>query len=113
MPKNNQNHSSMYRKKKERNRGESSSRGISVAVDAGGNVYTTGSFLETVDFDPGAGVFNLTSTGGEDIFVTKLNSTGNLVWARQFAGGFAIGISVAVDAGGNVYTTGVFSQGRI
>ena len=51
--------------------------GLGVAVDGSGNVYTTGRFLGTVDFDPGAGVFNLTSpAGSEDIFVSKLDSAG-------------------------------------
>ena len=82
-----------------------------VAVDGSGNVYTTGYFtgtVGTVDFDPGAGVFNLTSTGRSDIFVSKLDSAGNFVWVRQM-GGSAAGNDVAVDGSGNVYTTGSFS----
>ena len=42
-----------------------------VDVDAAGNVYVTGVYQETVDFDPGAGVFELTSSGAEEIFVLK------------------------------------------
>ena len=83
----------------------------SVAVDGSGNVYTTGYFtgtVGTVDFDPGPGVFNLTSTGRSDIFVSKLDSAGNFVWVRQM-GGSAAGNDVAVDGSGNVYTTGSFS----
>jgi putative cell wall-binding protein len=81
-----------------------------VAVDAAGNVHTTGSFEGTVDFDPGSGVSNLTSAGDTDVFVSKLDADGNLVWARAFGGAnFDQGFGVAVDAAGNVHTTGRFA----
>ncbi len=84
--------------------------GISVATDASGNSYSTGSFSGTVDFDPGAGTVNLTSVGDNDIFVSKINSSGNLVWAKSFGSSvYDVGIDIAVDASGNVYTTGNFS----
>ena len=60
--------------------------GFGVAVDGSGNVYTTGWFIGTADFAPGTGVFNLTSAGSFDIFVSKLDSAGNFVWARQLGG---------------------------
>ena len=58
-----------------------------VALDGSGNVYATGTFEGTVDFDPGPGTFNLTSAGSVDIFVLKLDSTGSFVWARAMGGG--------------------------
>lgn len=45
----------------------------SVAVDGSGNVYITGVFSGTVDFDPGPGAFNLTSAGNWDGFVVRLS----------------------------------------
>ncbi len=86
--------------------------GNDVAVDASGNVYTTGLFSGTVDFDPGPGTVNLTAFGSNaDIFVQKLDSTGNLVWAKRMGGTFSdYGYGIAVDASGNVYTTGLFSS---
>ena len=78
-------------------------------MDASGNVYTTGYFQGTVDFDPGAGTFNLTSAGLQDIFISKLDAAGNFVWAKQLGGTLNdVGYSIALDTSGNVYTTGFF-----
>jgi hypothetical protein len=83
--------------------------GLSIAVDASGNVYTTGIFQGTADFDPGPGTFNLVSAGGWDIFISKLDATGNFVWAKSMGGaGDEISYSIALDAAGNVYITGWF-----
>src|SRR5437764_6726918 len=78
--------------------------GNSIAVDASGNVYTTGSFEGIVDFNPGAGVFNLTSSGLTDMFISKLDAYGNFVWAKaidgpdyDFGNSIAIDISVGID----------------
>ena len=90
--------------------GTSGDQGRSVAVDGAGNVYTTGNFLGTVDFDPSAGVLNLTSVGNADVFISKLDATGNLVWAKAMGGSTDdTGYGIAVDATGNVYTTGSFN----
>lgn len=45
-------------------------------VDVSGNVYTTGYFSGTVDFDPGTSIVNLTSVGSYDIFISKYSQTG-------------------------------------
>lgn len=83
--------------------------GWGVFVDSAGNVYITGYFVDTVDFNPGAGVFNLTSEGSSDIFISKLSSGGNFVWARAMGStSDDYGYSILVDSTGNVYTTGYF-----
>jgi Secretion system C-terminal sorting domain/Beta-propeller repeat len=82
-----------------------------IAVDAAGNVYTTGSFPGTVDFDPGPGIYNMTAAGPNalDIFISKLDAAGNFVWAKQMGGTFTdVAYAIAVDASQNVYTTGYF-----
>ncbi|HCQ16578.1 MAG TPA: hypothetical protein DIU20_09965, partial [Cryomorphaceae bacterium] len=84
--------------------------GTSITTDASGNVYTTGSFeADTVDFDPGAGTYNLISAGLIDVFISKLDATGNFVWAKKLGGANSeAGLSIITDASGNVYTTGHF-----
>lgn len=87
--------------------------GNSVAVDSLGNVYTTGAFTKTVDFDPGPDTFNLTvaSANGAHAFIRKLDNSGNFIWAKDLGiGGSAAGYSMAIDGSGNVYTTGSFGD---
>jgi hypothetical protein len=89
--------------------GINSDRCLAITTDATGNIYATGGFSSTVDFDPGAGVFNLTSAGQSDIFVLKLSASGDLIWAKNMGGsGTESGGSIAIDASGNVYTSGQF-----
>ena len=84
--------------------------GNSIAVDGIGNVYTTGRFKGTADFNPGAGTFWLTSAGGYDIFISKLDASGNFLWAKRMGGtNDDSGWSIIVDGSGNVYTTGYFT----
>jgi hypothetical protein len=82
--------------------------GYSVAVDGGGDVYVTGGFEGTVDFDPGAGTDNHTSAGDDDIFLTRINSDGSYGWTKTVGGTDPdYGYSVAVY-GSVIYVTGTF-----
>jgi hypothetical protein len=90
--------------------GPSDDSGSDVVVDSAGNVYMTGGFQDTVDFDPGPGTHNLTSLGIMDIFVTKFDSSGNFVWVRRMGGtDYDEGYTISLDLSGNVYTTGTFA----
>ena len=81
-------------------------QGFSITLDKFTNIYITGEAEGEVDFDPGPAVYNLTARGS---FVTKLDGSGNFVWARIVsATGFSTGRSIVVDANENVYTTGWF-----
>jgi DNA primase len=60
--------------------------GNSVTVDDEGNVYTTGSFNDTVDFDPGPDVMKLNPGRGSAIFIQKLDANGNFLWAKSIGG---------------------------
>lgn len=90
--------------------GTSFDRGYGISTDANGNVYTTGYFNGTVDFDPNAGVTNLTANGDKDVFILKLDNNGNFVWAKAFGGSnYDFGYDITTDTNGNIYTTGYFS----
>jgi hypothetical protein len=83
--------------------------GDAITVDLLGFVYTTGRFSDVADFDPGSNVFNLTSAGYDDVFVSKLNDAGEFEWARSMGGSSSEeGYSIALDAENNVYTNGYF-----
>lgn len=89
--------------------GTSNESGRSVKIDTYGNVYITGHFKGVVDFDPGEGMYNLTSAGNDDIFISKLNPSGNFVWAKSIG---SIGLDqahcISLDRFDNVYVTGLF-----
>lgn len=81
-----------------------------IILDDSGHIYTVGSFSDTVDFDPGPGVANLISAGGLDLFVLKLDSLGNFIWAVSMGGGGTSSANaVHVDDLGNIYLTGAFT----
>jgi hypothetical protein len=90
---------------------------LGVTTDAFGNVFACGYFRDTVDFDPGPGVFHLISTKNhlgffqEDGFVVKYDSIGNFRWAIQVAGPRVQQCTTLVaDALGNIYVTGDFTD---
>jgi hypothetical protein len=76
-----------------------------LAIDSKGNVLVTGGFTEPADFGGGL----LVSAGGEDIFVTKLDSAGNHVFSKRFgdAGGHQRGEAIAIDSADDVLVSGV------
>lgn len=86
-------------------------RANGVAVDDQGNIFVTGYFEGTVDFNPGNGQYLLSSDSyfEPDIFLLKLNSNGIFQWARSMgSGGDDIGFDVKVDAQGNPIVVGTF-----
>ncbi|MFN8153373.1 MAG: SBBP repeat-containing protein [Bacteroidia bacterium] len=80
--------------------------GYDIAVDDSGNVYTTGTIGGTTDFDPGPGVYNLTTSVAlqSEIFTCKLNAAGDFVWANAMGPGE--GLALAIDDRGHTYSCG-------
>jgi len=86
--------------------------GYDIKTDAFGNVYSTGSYLGSIDFDPDAGINILTSLTVPNIFISKLDTAGHFLWARSM-GDNKLGdeaYAISLDDSGNVYTTGVFGD---
>jgi len=80
-----------------------------IDTDPQGNVYATGRFNGTVDFDPSPSNFNLSSNGSDDIFLLKLNPQGVLLWAVSFGGSSDdLGIDVKFNPLGAVMVSGYF-----
>lgn len=83
--------------------GNAGDTGFGVAADAAGNSYVVGGFS-------GTAVFGATTLVGSttEVFITKLDTDGNFLWATK-AGGAQVdeARSIALDAAGNCYVTGV------
>ena len=85
--------------------GSNSDCGLAIAIDNNGTSYVTGSFQDTATF----GSYSLTSNGGYDIFVAKMDANGNWLWVAQAGGSNTdYGIGIAIDDNGSNYVTGIF-----
>jgi hypothetical protein len=92
--------------------------GAGLAIGAAGDGWITGYFAGTATF--GAGEPNqtdLTSAGGDDVFVARYDGSGELVWATRAGGGTVLpglstdlGLGIAVDAAGSSSVTGTFTE---
>lgn len=85
--------------------GDNSDAAYSIARDSEGNIYITGSTSST-DFPTKNYIEQ--DDGQTDVFVTKLNSTGNGLIYSTYVGGSSneIGNSIAIDSNHNAYVTG-------
>jgi hypothetical protein len=83
----------------------------SMDIDAGGNIYMTGTFAAAWDFDPSAGTTNLTPAGVRDMFLAKYTASGALAWAKKIgsSGVTVIPKSLALGNDGNLVVAGTFN----
>lgn len=86
-------------------KGDDYSRGID--TDSYGNVYVSGVFSDTIHFDG----FTLIASGSSDIFLLKMDSLGNIVWAKKIGNsGTEEGCEIEVNKSGEIFISGGFSQ---
>lgn len=89
--------------------GWNESYALDIAPD--GACIIAGHFEELTDFDPGAGVHNITSTAFKDIFVVSLNAIGQLNWVNTYGGNWhEAPSSIHVTSQGNILVSGYFSD---
>ena len=82
-------------------------KALSVVVAENGDCFITGYFSETISL----GSTQISSSGGRDIFIAKINSSGNVQWAKKAGGnGEDKGLSISLDKTGNIYVAGSFTQ---
>ncbi|MDH4358475.1 MAG: Ig-like domain-containing protein [Candidatus Berkelbacteria bacterium] len=83
--------------------------GMGIAVDDSDNVYITGQFSLTVDFNPTGGTDNHASNGGQDIFLTKINSDATYGYTYTVGGNSLDEPSeITLDSLNNIYISGYF-----
>jgi len=85
--------------------------GTWLVVDSNKSLIVLGSFQGTVDFDPGPGVYNMTSVSSSDIFIAKYDTAGNFIWAKQLSGQLDVSENdIAIDKYGDLIITGQFQS---
>ncbi len=91
--------------------GAGSSVATDMVLDADGNIYLTGNYQNSADFDPDNDVHILSSAGDDDIFITKTSPIGVVYWSKRIGGhGKDHASSIAMDLEGNVIVTGSFHE---
>lgn len=89
----------------------SSGAGHAVALDEAGNVYATGTFVTSLDFNPDDTTGVLPNAGNGDAFIASYDASGKYRYAFGFGGpGFDFGSGITVDSKANVYVAGYFGQ---
>ncbi|MBN4059076.1 hypothetical protein JYT22_00320 [Endomicrobium sp. AH-315-J14] len=89
------------------NLGQQSYPSDSLGVDAAGNVVLSGSYKGTAELGDGP----VTAQGSHDVFVLKLDASGEHLWSKSFGGnGPDQGIAMWTDPSGNVLLTGTFTK---
>ena len=82
-----------------------------ITVDGNNDIYITGYFKDTVDFNPGSGEDIYTSIGGIDCFLVKFDSSGVFKWVITWGGiEYEVSRDLAIDSNGNIYAGGFFED---
>ncbi len=80
-----------------------------LAIDNNNNIYITGTFFNTLDFDPSANTAYLNSNG-TGVYFAKYDANGNYIWAKQLSGVGQYGGASSLECSdnGNIFLSGYF-----
>jgi hypothetical protein len=82
-----------------------------LSLDANGNLFVTGGFQNTVDFDPGTNTVNRTSAGANDIYLANYDNSGNFLWANTMGSSANdAGVALFAESQGNIALLARFSN---
>lgn len=95
--------------------------GCDLVTDPKGNIFVSGSFTGTVDFDPNEGTKSIYAGPGNAGFVLKLTASGELAWVRPFmsqsqtlngvrTSGTSSCQRLALDPSGNIFVGGYYAN---
>jgi len=82
-----------------------------ITTDTYDNIYITGNFRDTISF----GDITLNCSNFYNVFVAKVNSVGQTIWAKNFGQGttspnhYSGGHNIVIDTENNIYVKGVFN----
>lgn len=85
--------------------------GYAIEYSPDGTILIGGGFRETVDFDPGPEVYEVTAEGGTDAYILRLNTDGEFISVITFGSSLSseIVFELSTDESGNIYSVGRFS----
>ncbi len=91
--------------------GSTSNEEANTIVSKGNELYISGYFSLTVDFDPSSiGISNLVCKGGKDIFIGKYDLDGKLIWVKQIGNTKEENArQLEIDKYKNIYLVGTFN----
>jgi hypothetical protein len=91
--------------------GLSGDQAAAITVDGAGNLYLTGAVQDRITF--GSDTIGRSGNWSDQMFVAKLDTMGNPIWARAASittpsSSYVVGLSISVDSSGAIYIAGLF-----
>ena len=97
--------------------GSGTDSGVGISVDSSGNAYVIGTFASTLtvfDTDNSTPFTTVATTGSNDLFILKYDTSGTPQWVRKVGGTLADAANgISADSSGNVYITGSYTSATL